>query len=63
MKKKIRVRETEETVSILASDTDGSYRIIWHRVEGPEEEFLVTPKEDETVEEAVEQDLINRLGP
>jgi hypothetical protein len=63
MKKKIQVWETVETVSILAGDTDGTYRIIWHRIEGPEEEFLVTPAEDESVEEAVEQDLKNRLGP
>lgn len=63
MKQEIRVWQTTETVTILASDAEGTYRILWHRTEGPVEEFLVTPKEDEAVEDAVAQDLKNRLGP
>ena len=63
MKKEIRVRETVETVSIFASDNDGTYRIVWHRTEGPTEEFHVTPAEGEMVEEAVRRDLKARMGP
>ena len=63
MKKEIRVWETTESVSIFESDVDGTYRIVWHRTEGPVEEFHVTPGDDETVEEAVRKDLRNRLGP
>ena len=63
MQKEIRVWETTETVTILASDTDGSYRITWHRTDGPVEEFHITPADDETVEEAIKKDLRNRLGP
>ena len=63
MRKEIRVWETTETVTILSSDTEGTYRIIWHRTDGPVEEFHVTPNENESVEDAVAQDLRNRLGP
>lgn len=63
MQKEIRVWETTETVTILASETEGTYRIMWHRTDGPVEEFHVTPVEDETVEDAIAKDLRNRLGP
>lgn len=63
MKKKIRVWETTETVTIRSSEAEGTYRIIWHRTDGPAEEFDLTPGEDESVEEAVAKDLRNRLGP
>jgi hypothetical protein len=63
MKKKIQVWEATETVSIFTSDQDGSYRIIWHRTDGPHEEFVVTPEGDDTVEEAVAKDLRGRMGP
>ena len=63
MKKQIRVLKSTETVSIYASDTEGTYRVVWHRTEGPAEEFTVTPGQDEEVEEAVRRDLKNRLGP
>jgi hypothetical protein len=62
-KKRIRVLETFETVTITASDASGTYRITWHRTDGPYEEFEVTPGEDESVEDAVAQDLKARLGP
>ena len=63
MQKKIRVWETTETVTILASDQEGSYRVTWHRTDGPHEEFIVTPEGDEPVEEAVAKDLRSRMGP
>jgi len=63
VQKKIRVWETIETVTILTGDSAGSYRIIWHRIDGPEEEFHVTPSEGDTVEDAVRNDLRNRMGP
>lgn len=63
MKKEIQVWERTETVTILATGTDGTYRIMWHRTDGPAEEFHVTPGEDETVEDAIRNDLRNRLGP
>jgi len=62
MQKQIKVWETTETVTIIGSDTEGTYRVVWHRTEGPVE-FLVTPDADESVEEAVAKDLRNRLGP
>ena len=63
MKKDILVWKTTETVTILASGREGTYRIIWHRTDGNEEEFDVTPAADEAVEEAVARDLRDRLGP
>ena len=63
MQKKIKVWETTETVSILASDQNGVFRIIWHRTDGPHEEFLVTPTDEDSVEEAVAKDLRSRMGP
>jgi hypothetical protein len=64
MKKQIKVWETTEVVTILESDSEGTFRVIWHRSEsGPDEEFHVTPAEDESVEDAVAKDLRARLGP
>lgn len=63
MQKKIRVWETTETVTILSSDQAGTYRIIWHRTDGPHEEFIVTPEGEDSVEEAVAKDLRGRMGP
>ena len=63
MKKEIKVWETIETVTILSSDEDGVYRVIWHRTEGPAEEFHVKPTEDEKIEDAVAKDLRTRMGP
>lgn len=64
MRRHIKVLETTEIVTILSGDEEGIYRIIWHRAGGmPEEEFHVKPGEDETVEEAVAEDLKDRLGP
>jgi len=64
MQKRIKVRETyEELVTIEVSDSSGTYRVTWHRTDGPHEEFEVTPSENETVEEAVARDLKARLGP
>jgi hypothetical protein len=63
MQKEIRVWETTETVTIYSSDRDGTYRIIWHRTDGPHEEFTVTPEGEDTVEEAVAKDLRGRMGP
>jgi hypothetical protein len=63
MRKEIRVWETTETVTILSSSEEGTYRVIWHRTDGPEEEFHVTPTESDTVEEAITKDLQRRLGP
>ena len=63
MKKEIKVWETVETVTILSSDEAGVYRVIWHRTEGPAEEFEVTPSEGERVEEAIAKDLKTRMGP
>lgn len=64
MQRQIRVRETIETVTILSSSEDGTYRIIWHRSDGePEVEFELTPDGDEAVEDAVAKDLKRRLGP
>ena len=64
MHRRIRVRETTETVTILSSTDEGTYRIIWHRSDGePEEEFLLTPDDGDTVEDAVAKDLKRRLGP
>jgi hypothetical protein len=63
MQKKIRVWETTQTVTIYSGEEDGSYRIIWHRSDGPHEEFTVTPEGDEAVEDAVAKDLRNRMGP
>lgn len=62
-KKQIRVFQKFETVTIVASDVTGTYRVVWHRTDGPHEEFDVTPSEAETVEEAVTRDLQTRLGP
>jgi hypothetical protein len=62
-KKRIRVFQSFETVTIAASDATGTYRITWHRTDGPHEEFEVTPGEDESVDEAVARDLRARLGP
>ncbi|HMB73559.1 MAG TPA: hypothetical protein VKQ06_08310 [Gammaproteobacteria bacterium] len=63
MQKKIRVWETTETVTIVSSDPDGSYRVVWHRTDGPHEEFTVTPEGEEAVEDAVAKDLRGRMGP
>jgi hypothetical protein len=63
MQREIKVWETVETVSILLSDRTGVYRVIWHRTEGPAEEFEVTPTGDDTVEEAIAKDLRTRMGP
>lgn len=63
MQREIKVWETVETVTIISSDQGGSYRVIWHRVEGPAEEFEVTPEEGDTVEEAIARDLRTRMGP
>ena len=63
MQREIRVWETTETVTILSSESEGVYRIIWHRTDGPVEEFHVSPSEDESVEEAIRRDLRDRLGP
>lgn len=62
-KKRIKVHQTFETVTIAASDTTGTYRVTWHRIDGPHEEFDVTPGEEESVDEAVARDLRARLGP
>ena len=63
MKKQIKVWETVETVTILSGDQAGVYRVIWHRTEGPAEEFEVTPAEGDTVEEAIAKDMRTRMGP
>jgi hypothetical protein len=63
MQKEIKVWETIETVTILSSDQEGVYRVIWHRSSGPKEEFHVTPAEGDTVEEAIAKDLRSRMGP
>jgi hypothetical protein len=64
VKRKIKVWETTEVVTILASDEEGTYRIIWHRSEGEaDEEFDVTPGPGDSVEDAVAKDLQARLGP
>jgi hypothetical protein len=62
-KKRIKVRQTFETVTIAASDATGTYRVTWHRTDGPHEEFEVTPGDEESVDEAVARDLQARLGP
>ena len=63
MQREIKVWETVETVTILASDQEGVYRVIWHRTEGPAEEFDISPREGDTVEEAIAKDLRTRMGP
>jgi len=63
MKKQIRVWETIETVTVVSSDEDGSYRVTWHRTDGPHEEFIVTPEGEDSVEEAIAKDLRGRMGP
>ena len=63
MRKEIKVWETVETVTILSSGEEGIYRVIWHRIEGPEEEFHVTPADAESVEEAIAKDMRTRMGP
>lgn len=64
MKREIKVWESIEVVTILSSDIEGTYRIIWHRSGSePDEEFHVTPGEGDSVEEAVAEDLRGRLGP
>jgi hypothetical protein len=64
VKKKIKVWETTEIVTILASHREGIYRVIWHRSDGEaDEEFDVTPGPGDSVEEAVAKDLRARLGP
>ncbi|NNC64828.1 MAG: hypothetical protein HKN84_08600 [Gammaproteobacteria bacterium] len=63
MERKIKVWETVETVTVLSSDRTGVYRVVWHRTEGPAEEFDVTPAEGDTVEEAIAKDLKTRMGP
>jgi hypothetical protein len=63
MRRQIKVWETTETVTVVASDSEGTYRIVWHRTDGmPEEEFHVTADE-EAIDEAVTEDLKRRLGP
>ena len=63
MQRKIKVWETIETVTILAGDQEGVYRITWHRTDGPAEEFDVRAADEATVEEAIRQDLKSRMGP
>ena len=63
IKKRVKVYQTFETVTITASDATGTYRVTWHRTNGPHEEFDVTPGEEESVDEAVARDLRARLGP
>ena len=63
MKKEILVWKSTETVTILSSEKEGTHRVIWHRTDGGEEEFHVTPTEGDTVEEAVAKDLRQRMGP
>ncbi len=63
MQKQIRVWETTETVTIYTGDEEGSYRIVWHRTDGPHEEFTVTPESEDKVEEAIAEDLRERMGP
>jgi len=64
MQKRIKVSETyEEPVTIEVSDSTGTYRVAWHRTDGPHEEFEVSPSENETVDEAIARDLKARLGP
>ena len=62
-KKRLKVYQTFETVTIVAGDATGTYRVTWHRTDGPHEEFDVTPGADESVDEAVARDLQARLGP
>lgn len=61
--KRIKVYQTFETVTVAASDATGTYRVTWHRTDGPHEEFDVTPGADESVDDAVARDLQTRLGP
>jgi len=63
MQREIKVWETVETVTIQSSDEEGVYRVIWHRTEGPAEEFHVKPSKDDTVEDAIAKDLRTRMGP
>jgi hypothetical protein len=64
MRRQIRVFETTETITVVASDSDGVYKIVWHRTDGmPDEEFHVTADAEEQVDEAVAEDLKRRLGP
>lgn len=63
MRKQIVVWESTETVTISPSGAEGTYRVVWHREEGGDEEFEVTPGEGDTVEDAVAKDLRNRMGP
>jgi hypothetical protein len=63
MQQEIKVWETVETVTIVSSDKTGVYRVIWHRAEGPAEEFEVTAAGEHTVEEAIAKDLRARMGP
>lgn len=63
MRKEILVWKSTETVTIRDSGIEGTYRIIWHRTDAADEEFEVTPGDDEAVEEAIANDLKDRLGP
>ena len=63
MKREIKVWETIETVTILSSGQEGVYRVIWHRSEGPQQEFQVTPAAGDAVEDAIAKDLRSRMGP
>lgn len=64
MRRQIKVWETTETVTVVATDSEGTYKVIWHRRDGlPDEEFHVTSDSDEAVDEAVAEDLKRRLGP
>ena len=63
MRKEIVVWETTEIVTVNPSGVEGTYRVIWHRADGPDEEFEVTPAAGDSVDEAVEKDLKSRLGP
>jgi hypothetical protein len=64
MKRHIKVWETTEIVTIRSGSVEGTYTVIWHRIDGePDEEFHVTPEQGDSVEEAVAKDLRGRLGP
>jgi hypothetical protein len=63
MQRKIKVWKTVETVTISSRDPQGAYRVVWHRSEGPEEEFQVTLGEGDTIEDVIAKDLRARMGP
>jgi hypothetical protein len=63
VRKQIKVWETTEIVTVLASDDETTYRVIWHRSDGEDEEFDVTPDPGDSVDDAIAKDLRARLGP